>query len=400
MDSRGAATRYAAPCRPGWAASPVERLAALLRARDVPIGVVTDGRWWAVVWAPRGKPVGAAVWDASLWSEEPESLAAFVALLERRRFLGVAPADRLPALLERSASAQEEVTTALGGQVRAAVEMLVRQLRRARPATPTATFSRDVSDDDLYAGVVTVMMRVVFLLFAEERRLLPKRRRPLRSRLLRRPARRPARATRRHPRRADPRAPHRRLASAARLHPRPARRRRTTRTCACPPTAAACSTLTATRGSKGRTATPPPVDDLTVLRMLEAVQYVRLNGERRRLTFRALDVEQIGYVYEGLLELEVRTATEPILFLRPTATASTSSPRSTAIEIVATTCTAGPPAPTSARRKPTRPRASAPTKLLANPSRRLRDRRNAVGAGATLAEQLVEMAPLLAPRRA
>ena len=30
-----------------------------------------------------------------------------------------------------------------------------------------------VSDDELYAAVVTVMMRVLFLLFAEERRLLP-----------------------------------------------------------------------------------------------------------------------------------------------------------------------------------------------------------------------------------
>jgi hypothetical protein len=30
-----------------------------------------------------------------------------------------------------------------------------------------------VDDDELYAGVVTLMMRVVFLLFAEERRLLP-----------------------------------------------------------------------------------------------------------------------------------------------------------------------------------------------------------------------------------
>ena len=53
-----------------------------------------------------------------------------------------------------------------------------------------------------------------------------------------------------------------------------------------------------------------------MLRMLEAVQYVRLRGERRRLTFRALDVEQIGYVYEGLLELEVRTASEPVIKLR------------------------------------------------------------------------------------
>jgi len=52
-----------------------------------------------------------------------------------------------------------------------------------------------------------------------------------------------------------------------------------------------------------------------VLRLLRAVQYVEVGGERRKLTFRALDVEQIGYVYEGLLELEVRTATEVTLSL-------------------------------------------------------------------------------------
>ena len=62
-------------------------------------------------------------------------------------------------------------------------------------------------------------------------------------------------------------------------------------------------------------ARPPAVDDRTVLRMLRAVQYVVIGGERRRLTFRALDVEQIGYVYEGLLELEIRTATETVLGL-------------------------------------------------------------------------------------
>ena len=151
----------------GWTASPVERLAALLRARDVPVGLVGDGRWWALVWAPRGKPVGSAVWDAGLWSEEPETLQAFVALLERRRFLGVAAPDRLPALLEESAQAQEEVTTALGGQVRHAVGMLVVRLDEL-DLQAERELLRDVSDDDLYAGVVTVMMRLVFLLFAED----------------------------------------------------------------------------------------------------------------------------------------------------------------------------------------------------------------------------------------
>lgn len=40
----------------GWTASAVERLAVLLRARNVPIGVTTNGRWWALVWAPPGGP--------------------------------------------------------------------------------------------------------------------------------------------------------------------------------------------------------------------------------------------------------------------------------------------------------------------------------------------------------
>jgi len=109
----------------GWTASPVERLAVLLRARDVPVGLVTDGRWWALVWAPRGGATGAAVWDASLWSEEPDSLQALVALLHRSRFLAVADADTLPRLLLESLERQEEVTETLGRQVREAVEMLV-----------------------------------------------------------------------------------------------------------------------------------------------------------------------------------------------------------------------------------------------------------------------------------
>src|SRR5690606_34399041 len=53
---------------------------------------------------------------------------------------------------------------------------------------------------------------------------------------------------------------------------------------------------------------PMNIDDRTVLHMLRAVQYVQVgtgtSRERRRLSFRALDVEQIGYVYEGLLSFD------------------------------------------------------------------------------------------------
>jgi len=298
----------------GWVANAVDRLAVLLRARDVPLGLVSDGRWWALVWAPRGRTTGAAVWDGSLWSEEPESLQAFVALLERRRFLGVDAADLLPALLDEASRAQEEVTTELGRQVRAAVEMLVTRLDEL-DREADGTLLDGVSDDDLYAGVVTVMMRVVFLLFAEERRLLPSDDARYDAsysvgRLLDQLRERASLAgeqTLEH----RTGAWHRLLALTRALHAGVAHEDLRL-------PAYGGGLFDPARypwlegGADGR---PPPVDDLTVLRMLRAVQEVELRGERRRLSFRALDVEQIGYVYEGLLELEVRTATEPVLGL-------------------------------------------------------------------------------------
>src|SRR5439155_18303872 len=51
---------------------------------------------------------------------------------------------------------------------------------------------------------------------------------------------------------------------------------------------------------------PLPLDDRTLLHILDALQVLRFRErggvtEARRLSFRALDVEQIGHVYEGLL---------------------------------------------------------------------------------------------------
>ena len=57
------------------------------------------------------------------------------------------------------------------------------------------------------------------------------------------------------------------------------------------------------RGTTWRTepADPLPIDDRTVLLLLEAIQIFK----GRTLSYRALDVEQIGHVYEGLLERTV-----------------------------------------------------------------------------------------------
>ncbi|MFJ6473322.1 Eco57I restriction-modification methylase domain-containing protein [Streptomyces globisporus] len=307
----------------GWTASPVERLAVLLRARDVPVGLVTDGRWWALVWAPRGGTTGCAVWDASLWSTEPDTLRAFVALLQRSRFLSVAQADTLPELLQESLMRQEEVTESLGQQVRNAVEMLVGTIDRL-DADSGRTLLADVDDDEFYAGVVTVMMRVVFLLFAEERRLLPSDDAVYVSaysvsRLVDQLG---SQASLLGEQALEHRtgAWHRLLAVTRAVHQGVAHE--DLRMPAYGGSMFDPNRFPWLEGRRGTAVDPgsrvPAVDDRTVLRMLRAVQYVEAGGERRRLSFRALDVEQIGYVYEGLLELEVRTTEDIVLgMIRP-----------------------------------------------------------------------------------
>ena len=309
----------------GWTASGVERLAVLLRARDVLTGVVTDGRWWAIVWAPRGGTTGAAVWDASLFPEDPAWLRSLVALLGRSRFLAVALGDRLPALLAESLQRQEEVTETLGRQVRDAVEMLTGTLDRLDRES-SGRLLDGVDDEDLYGGVLTVMMRVVFLLFAEERRLLPSDDDVYDSAYsaghlvdqLERRASLDGEQTLEH----RTGAWHRLLALTRAVHAGVAHE-----DLRLPAYGGGLFDPDRYPWLEGRpagdpaaAARPPAVDDRTVLRMLRAVQYVQIGGERRRLTFRALDVEQIGYVYEGLLELEARTATDVVLGLaRPPA---------------------------------------------------------------------------------
>lgn len=68
-------------------------------------------------------------------------------------------------------------------------------------------------------------------------------------------------------------------------------------------------------------AQPVPIDNRTVLHLLEALQILQVKvpgggAEPRRLSFRALDIEQIGHVYEGLLDHTAVRAQEPVLGLQ------------------------------------------------------------------------------------
>ena len=150
-------------------------MAALLRKAGVSIGLVTDGRWWAIVWAEEGKTTGSGIVDAITWGEEPLLRDAFLTLIDQQRLRAKNPDHRLPRLLERSELEAEEITEALGTQVRRSVELLVQAFSETRLAAAENGEPDPLAEtpDEVYQAAVTVMMRVVFLLFAEERGMLP-----------------------------------------------------------------------------------------------------------------------------------------------------------------------------------------------------------------------------------
>ncbi|WDV56019.1 hypothetical protein PV963_39625 [Streptomyces coeruleorubidus] len=308
-----------------WSAAPADRLARLLRHHGVPLGLVTDGRWWCLVWAPLGGVTTTAVFDAIGWNEAAERnvVRAFVSLLRRRRFFEYDDAETLAGLLKASLAAGEDVTEALGIQVRQAVELLVDAIGRAdvravEHGTP-GLHASGVSAGEVYRGAVAVMMRIVFLLFAEERGLLPADNevyaRSYSARFLRDELKARADEEGETSLEHTTSAWHRLIALFHAVHggvDHPG----------------SGFHLPAYDGSifdperypwLERTTPLLPIDDRTVLHMLQAVQEVRVgkgkDREVRTLSFRALDVEQIGYVYEGLLSFDGRRATEHMVGL-------------------------------------------------------------------------------------
>jgi hypothetical protein len=294
-----------------WTASPADRLAHALRFQGVPLGLVTDGSEWTLICLPGGA-LTTVTWTRHVWFDEPETLRAFHALLCRQRFFGVEDERTLPALLRLSLDRQEEITERLKEQSQAVVDMLVATIGRL-DADHHARHGRGllpetVEPSDVYTAAVTVLMRLVFLLYAEEQGLLPLDDDAYASAYaastLASSLRETATEAGEDALERSTLGWHRLLAASRAIH-RGARHQDLS--------------LPAYGGSlfdpdrfpwlEGRTsagdplegALPVPIDDRTMLHSLDALQWLRFGRERRRISFRQLDVEQIGYVYEGLI---------------------------------------------------------------------------------------------------
>ena len=306
-----------------WKDTYIEKMTRLCRAHEVRIGLLTNGEQWVLVNAAQGGTLsGHVVWYARLWFQEDSTLRAFLALLGYSRFAG-SPKKRLPFLLDESLKHLEEVTDTLGQQVMTAVEVLLEGLDRA-DLDSGRTLLRDIAPKELYEASLTVMMRLVFILCAEERGLL----------LLGEKAYDDVYAvsTLRQQLEEDEdkfgaEVLERRFDAWARLL--------ATFRAVFAGIDHVGLRLPAMGGSlfdpdkypflEGRTKgiswqeenpAPLPIDNRTVLLLLESLQVLKHKNGAIPLSFRSLDVEQIGYIYEGLLEFTGARAEEVMLGLK------------------------------------------------------------------------------------
>ena len=312
-----------------WKATPATRMMELLHGANVPLGLVTNGEHWMLVYAPRGETTGFTSWYGSLWLDEPITLRAFYSLLGVRRFFSVADDSTLLALLKESASDQQEVTNQLGYQVREAVEVLVQSFDAINLESQGAAL-KGLQPGTVYDAALTIMMRLVFLFSAEERGLLhlvePLYDDNYAASTLQEQLQ--AVADKFGPqvleRRFD--AWTRLLATFRAVHGGIQHQDLLMQ-------AYGGSLFDPDRypflegratGSHWRTtpAEPLPVNNRVVLHLLNSLQRLRTKtggaAETRRVSFRALGVEQIGHVYEGLLDHTAERATEVVLGIRGT----------------------------------------------------------------------------------
>jgi hypothetical protein len=307
------------------AASPATQMMELLHATDVRLGLVTNGEQWMLVYAKPGETTSFITWYADLWIKEALTLRAFISLLGIARFF-MSEDKTLEALMAESASAQHEVTDQLGYQVREAVEILIQAIDRIDKARNRELLV-DVNEDRLYEAALTVMMRLVFLMSAEERELLllgdPIYDQHYAVTTLRAQLREVADLYGEEilARRFD--AWSRLLAMFRAVHG--GIQHENLRLPAYGGSLFDPDRFPFLEGRESGThwstsnAVPLSINNRTTLHLLEALQILRVKipgggmAEARRLSFRALSVTQIGHVYEGLLDHEARRADDYIL---------------------------------------------------------------------------------------
>lgn len=160
-----------------WSYPAAAKFDRLLRHCKVPVGIITNREVIRLVYAPHGESSGHITFrieDMATVGGRP-ILDAMIMLLHANQWFGVSSENSLPSLMLRSREYQGTVTEDLAEQVFSGLETLLRGFQTAADRDNSGLLNEalDRDQDHLYRGLLTVMLRLVFILYAEDRSLLP-----------------------------------------------------------------------------------------------------------------------------------------------------------------------------------------------------------------------------------
>lgn len=171
------AARQAGDAAGPWEYPPAAKFDRLLRHCEVPIGLLSNGLELRLFYAPSGQSSGSITFPLGPMLETGGRpiLEALVMLLSRYRWFGAEASQQLPALLAASRARQADVTEELAGQVFAALQILLEGFQNTaeRDGSDEVDLALARGDESLYEGLLTALLRMVFVLYAEDRALLP-----------------------------------------------------------------------------------------------------------------------------------------------------------------------------------------------------------------------------------
>lgn len=157
-----------------WRATSEEKFERLLREVKVSAGILWNGEVLRLVYAPRGESSGHVTFPIAAMTEVAgrSILAALDAVLGGDRLFNVPSDRRLSQILINSRAYQSEVSEKLADQVVDALWALLKGFQMADSAT-NGTLLKELDAAHLYGGLITTLMRLVFLLYAEDEGLMP-----------------------------------------------------------------------------------------------------------------------------------------------------------------------------------------------------------------------------------
>lgn len=160
----------------GWHASPQAKFERLLRETEIPVGLLVNAQAIRLVYSPRGETSGFATFQFTemIGVAGRPILAALHMLISADRLFLLQDKQRLPAILAESRKYQNTVSTKLAEQILDALYELLRGLQSANDVLHGELLGDILRSDPnhVYEGLLTVLMRLVFLLYAEDRGLL------------------------------------------------------------------------------------------------------------------------------------------------------------------------------------------------------------------------------------